>query len=37
MAEEEATIRVVELGVRYRGPLNNAEEHTVEVDSGKYT
>ena len=37
MAEEEATVRVVELGVRYRGPMSNVEDQTVEVESGKCT
>ena len=36
MAEEEATLRVVELGVRYRAPLGNEQEQAVEVDSGSF-
>ena len=34
MAEEDATIRVVELGVRYQGPLSNLQDNSVIVDSG---
>ena len=35
MPEEKATIRVVELGVRYRGPMSNEQEKSLEVESGK--
>ena len=35
--EEEATIRVIQLGVRYRGPLSNQEEQSLTVDPGKCT
>ena len=34
MAEEDATIRVIELGVRYQGPMSNFQENSVIVDSG---